>query len=998
MVDRKEIIMRKHHQEKTMLTTRTKIIVSFAPIIFAAFLFENLLAALRTTSSQDQANASQEQASATRDHLPGLIRRVTVERDLYGVPHVKAFSDHDAYFMMGYLHAQDRFFQMDLMRRRGNGTSAELLGAGPQDIFLGDDIFFRFIGIARSAERSLCAYSSKAASLLQAYSDGVNVWLESNPLPPEYPLLEVTQVPKWKPVDSLAILKLIQFQAAVEFLEPTHTDFLSRYQIVGQARGFDGSRLFFEDIFRFAPFDPVVTIPDPAGAAPLSSPQTQSAGIESQILQNARQAQEVITPDVLEAARKFAELFNHTSALKRAGSEMGSNWWVVAGSKTATGNAMLASDPHLGLGTPSTFYEIHLTVEANSSPMNVYGVSFAGIPSIFFGQNERISWGATIATLDVADFFAESLVIVNGAPIATRYKGVVEPLTIIPEEFKVNQVQNGAADDVIAVSPGNRPSGLPVPPAFFIAPRRNDGPVFPGNSSGGISFQYTGSSATRDLEGLFALARARNLADFKRGLRLIEVGPLNWAYADVDGNIATFVSGKVPLREDLRSGTIDGLPPFLLRDGTGAARNEWIPRNDDGPGFKYESIPFEDMPQAVNPSQGFLVNANNDPIGVTLDNNPLNQVGPEGIYYISSRFNAGFRAAKITDLLARQFDCNFGNGKVSFQEMQRIQGNVQMFDAEVFTPYIIQAFNAARSAGAPADLAALANDPAVSEAVGRLSNWDFSTPTGISEGYDANDINGIRLPPSNNEAANSVAATIYTVWRRQMLVNTILGTLQRVGLEPPDISRTLVALRFLLDNFAINHGVGSSGLDFFEIPGVNAPPEIRRDAIILKSLKDALSRLAGNSFADAFGRSTNQNDYRWGKLHRVTFSHPFGNLAPQFSVPTSGNFENLSPTLPGLATDGGYETIDIASYNPLAASSQSYTFGGGPVRRYVGELRRHRIRSVQIIPGGESGVLGDQFFSNQLSKWLTNDYHRVLFTADEIESKRFSKVVYRPVN
>jgi len=208
----------------------------------------------------------------------------------------------------------------------------------------------------------------------------------------------------------------------------------------------------------------------------------------------------------------------------------------------------------------------------------------------------------------------------------------------------------------------------------------------------------------------------------------------------------------------------------------------------------------------------------------------------------------------------------------------------------------------------------------------------------------------------------------------------------------------LVDLRFLLDNFSTNQGVGASGLDFFEIPGIDAPPQVRRDGIILKSLKEALSLLASDAFAGAFGRSTNQDDYRWGKLHRITFSHPFGGLAPQFSVPTAGNFADLSPALRGLATDGGFETIDNGAFRLSAPSSNAYTYSSGSARRYVGELDCSGIRSIQILPGGESGVVGNLFHTNMLSLWLTNDYHRILFTDAEVNSSRYSKIVYRPGN
>src|SRR5262249_8808328 len=142
------------HQEKNMLTKRTIIFISLASLIITTTLFKNPLAWPRASASRKQDSAPQEQANASIESLPGLQKRVTVVRDRVGVPHVTASSDHDVYFMMGYLHAHDRFFQMDTLRRTGSGTLAELLGAGPNDRVLSDDTFNRLLGIGRSAERS----------------------------------------------------------------------------------------------------------------------------------------------------------------------------------------------------------------------------------------------------------------------------------------------------------------------------------------------------------------------------------------------------------------------------------------------------------------------------------------------------------------------------------------------------------------------------------------------------------------------------------------------------------------------------------------------------------------------------------------------------------------------------------------------------------------------------------------------------------------------------
>jgi penicillin G amidase len=933
--------------------------------------------------------------------LPGLRRKATVIRDTSGTPHLTASSERDAYFVMGYVHAQDRFFQMDVLRRQGSGSLAELVGTGPNDMFLGSDINMRLFGVARAAERSLNAYSEATRALIQAYSDGVNAWLDHNSLPPEYAALEINRVKMWEPLDSIIIVKLIQFQLSFDPSDIERTIALSDYQREGARWGFDGVKLFFEDLFTFAPFDSTVTIPTEEGGEAFSRSAPRSLNTQAQMLENARRTEEIIHPDALEGARRFLSQYNQNPLLNRSHLGIGSNWWALSGAKTSTGHAMLANDPHLGLGIPSIFHEIHINVTAQSSPINVYGVSYPGVPGVALGQNEYISWGVTTASLDMTDIYAERIISDNGKAVGTLFKGIIEPINAIPEKYYANQVQNGVVDDVVMINPGQRPNGLIVPSETLVSPRRNNGGIVLSSPSGGISIQFTGASATQDLEGIFGLARSRNLADFQRSIKYLGGTPLNWAYADINGNIAMYVNGTVPLREDLQAGAVDGLPPFFMRDGSGELNNEWVSESSDQSGNKYVFLPFEDMPQAVNPAKGYLVNANNDPIGLTLDNDLLNQTGRSGIYYISSGFGPGLRASKITSMIESQLKnsrCGRCGGKMSFEDMKDIQGNNQLPDAEAFVPHIIQAFNSASRSRVPPELAALAKDSALREAVKRLSEWDFSSPTGVSEGYDAGDRNRVSMGPSNQEVADSVAATIYTVWRSQIVANTIIRVMQKFGLggRLPQNDRLLTDVKNLLDNFSVNQGVGASGIDFFEIPGITASPQIRRDIIILKSLKNALDLMAGPAFAPAFGGSTNQNDYRWGKLHRITFNHFFGGEAPQFSVPPAGGYVDLAPTLPGLAVDGGWETIDNAPFNLLGASAQAYTFGSGPARRYVTVMRSGSIKSVQVLPGGESGVVGDRFYADQLSLWLVNKYHDVLFSKDEIRNNAFSKNVYHP--
>jgi penicillin amidase len=210
---------------------------------------------------------------------------------------------------------------------------------------------------------------------------------------------------------------------------------------------------------------------------------------------------------------------------------------------------------------------------------------------------------------------------------------------------------------------------------------------------------------------------------------------------------------QLPLREDLQAGTVNGLPPFFIRNGTGG--NEWLPVTYPQPGqaVPYEILPYEEMPQIVNPPAGFFVNANNDPAGTSLDNDVLNQLRPGGgIYYLNAGYD-GIRGGRITALIRAELA---GDGSVSFADSQRIQADTALVDAQFFVPYLVKAL--ARGAlDSDPTLRGLARDRAVAEAVGRLALWNRRTPTGIAAGYDASDVDGGRLPPTRLEQANSAA-------------------------------------------------------------------------------------------------------------------------------------------------------------------------------------------------------------------------------------------------
>ena len=324
--------------------------------------------------------------------------------------------------------------------------------------------------------------------------------------------------------------------------------------------------------------------------------------------------------------------------------------------------------------------------------------------------------------------------------------------------------------------------------------------------------------------------------------------------------------------------------------------------------------------------------------------------------------------------------------------MSEVQADVAMLDAEVFTPWILQAFDHASAGGAHPALAALAADPGVAEAVERLRDWDYSTPTGIAEGYDAG------TGSEEEQILNSIAATLFAVWRHDIVASTIDATLASVGLDPLVNVREerVTALRNLLDHFETNEGFGASGLNFFPGPD-DADASTRRDIKILQSLANALDRLASDDFQAAFNNSVDQDDYRWGRLHRIVFAHPLGTVAPVFSVPPGfGVFPPPLADLAGIPTDGGFETIDVGSpaINIEFPGSDAFMFSAGPTGRFVSEFRRGRQTAVTSMPGGESAIPFTPFYLNLLEPWLLNETFPLLVApgliqADAVDTQYF---------
>jgi len=926
--------------------------------------------------------------------LPGLMNPAEVMYPETSVPTISASSMADMAYMNGYLHAQDRLFQMDYTRRLANGTVSELVGPAG----LSTDIQLRTIGFARAAFRSYEKASEETKVLVQAYANGVNAWLASNSLPIEYSGLEITVVKPWTPVDSLAIGKLISFQLSNDLQEIDHTIALGTMQQVGAAAGFDGTALFLEDLYRAGPPDDRVSVPgflESIGGVLLNSAQQ----IDTETVTPYSSAQ-------VNMAKKISATWESSPDLRKmkndGNKDKGSNVWAVSGEHTDSGYPLVANDPHLSLDYPSVFYPIHVHVENDGGvELNVAGVGFPGTPIIAQGCNTRLCWGSTVHPVDETDFYFEDVKTnLFGLPTHTVYQGEEEDIQWIFQFYNANIIGDGIMNNIEDQNIAYNGGGI-----TFIVPRRNNGPILSIDSeaSQAVSMQYTGFSPTQEFQAFFDMTRANDIYEFRQALTNFDVGSQNFGVADIDGNIAYYTGAEVPIREDLQTLMApDGVPPMFIRDGTGEHMNEWMPVSNPqvNQAENHEIIPEAEMPHWENPAQGWFANANNDPIGVSLDNNVLNQIRPEGgLYYISQGGYSSYRMGRIDRLLT---DALADGGKVNSTDMKVYQANAQSMDAELIMPHILNAFNNAASDGAWPGIQQFLADPRATATLEKFASWDYSMPTGLAEGYDPFENPFALSQPSDAEINYSVAATIYATWRSMAIRNTIDATIGGVDaaigqdvLTPqlPGSKFGFNAFKNLLDNFDTAQGVGASGINFFTNP--EAPtPEDARDFIILASLKQALDLLASDEFAPAFNNSNDINDYRWGKLHRISFDHPLG---ASLSVPNGLFGFSTVEGLNGISRSGGYQVLDASSHNIRANTLDGFMFGSGPARRFVGLMTPNGPVAEQVIPGGQSGVITTEvLYVNQLFSWLVNSYLPLFIDIDLVDAIAVARQTFEP--
>lgn len=504
-----------------------------------------------------------------------LENNVKVTRNNKGIPTIEAQNEKDIYRAQGYVHAQDRLFQMDLARRQASGRLSEIVGKAA----LETDKKFLVFSLRKAAEDSYAGYSDEAKKILEDYAEGVNAYIDeavkNNKLSYEFSLLNY-KPEKWTAIDSLAIGKYMAYDLG------GHWDHLGFNSWVLNNLGEENLKQLLPESF------------------------SKNKDNEDIIKAN-------LGIDV-----KVDEKVANT---ERPPMENGSNNWVVSGKKTKSGKPLLADDPHLGLATPSVWYQMSLNTPDNK----VSGVIFPGIPGIILGHNEHIAWGVTNFGPDVQDLYIEKRDANN------------------PHRFEYDEKYYDAQVDSynIKVKNGNDEK--------FDVVRTKHGPIIDellkplGETNKSFSMQWTALESTQELEAILKIDKSKNWTEFEKALEDFKAPAQNFVFADNEGNIGYKSNGNVPIR---KKG--DGNLPV--------------------PGYSSEYgwdgyISFDKLPKVINPEEGFIATANTETYKTD--------------YHTSNVWAQPYRKARIDEVLKAKND-------LTVDDMKNLQMDTKNLYAQEF--------------------------------------------------------------------------------------------------------------------------------------------------------------------------------------------------------------------------------------------------------------------------------------------------------------------------
>ncbi len=535
--------------------------------------------------------------------LPGARAELRIERDAHGIPTIRAASIADAFFGLGVAHAQDRLWQMETHRRIGAGRLAEAFGEGAADT----DRFLRTLGVRRTASAQWDQLPAASRSALQAYADGVNAVIAGlSARPPEFVLLGLQPEP-WTPQDSLAWAIMMAWDLGANW----QTE-LIRLRLSAKL-----PKLRIDQLMPPYPGDAVPASMDFAAFYDSLRLDGQQATSEASLLR-------------LMAAAPESEVDG-----------VGSNSWVLAGSRSATGHPLLANDPHLKLSSPALWYFARLEAPG----LKIAGATLPGLPGVVMGQNEHVAWGLTNTGPDVQDSYLERIKPGDPSQYQTpegwaRFETRQEIIKVKGKPDIVLTVRSTRHGPVIsdATLSGMADGALGSQPAYAIALR------------------WTGLDIDNDMVAtMLAMNQAGSVDAFVRASASWQVPQQNMAVADDAGHIALVSPGRVPLRRP--DNNLQGLAPAPGWD----ARYDWT-------GY----LPVDALPQQRDPARGFIANANQ-------------RITPPGYpHFITHQWALPFRHQRIEQMIEAA-------PRHTLDDLGRMQGDVKSLAVARLLPRLLQA-------------------------------------------------------------------------------------------------------------------------------------------------------------------------------------------------------------------------------------------------------------------------------------------------------------------
>ncbi len=992
-----------------------------------------------------------------RYEIPGLSDHAHVVRTEMDVPHVYAKDRLDAFRVLGFVMAKDRFFQMDMTRRLAQGTLTEVLG----DAALESDIENRQIGGGYITDLFEEGLSDEEAAEVDAFAEGINAYVQAVrdrriAAPQEYQLAYLLfelrspadLMTDWTRRDVVATGSTVLYSTSFERGD------------VSRERAFDGADALFEGfpdeaLRRQGLTDDVMN----RFAPPKDSSSAAGWGLETTGATSAPIVRP--RPGSLPAPRARGVELGMLGRLERRLDRVvaryhrdpsegyGSNSWAVAGSATADGASLLAGDGHLQLSVPSLFwqYGIDTVLLGEAEETRMLGATIPGLPLMGVGTNGRVAWTQTAFFADVTDWYEEELLLdADGLPRATMFRGEEQPLRRVDEVFEVADVpalesvgrtetlarwttfdgrwiasiegREVTADETLGA--GESRVNLM---GDWIVPSDQDGD----GKISAVSFYYGPFDGGTVLRAFRLFGLADDVEDYRQALRhFIGYGGAMTA-SDADGSVLHSAYHAVPCRDYLPrdGGTnrfVDGADPTRLIDGT--QYGAWsIPLDDQGRVDEAAAttsegcaVPFDQWPQALDPARQYVHHANNDPGNITTDDDLYDDP-----YYIGGPWIEGYRAARIEQRLEEFIT----RGDVTIEDMEALQGDHHSNLGEEWVPFLLEVIAAAREAaeGSPAAdtpaarMAAAfgADQEAIEEVESRMTAWrdaGYPTPSGVETFYHT---------PAEGDAAHAVATMIFNAWFPRFVRGVLDDEGISSSLSPAATGDTfrMRTIKLLVNGRGADNPLALGSFDagreesvFFD--DVTTAEVESSEEMGLRALTAALAFLRSDPTEPGVGGfgTDDMSAWVWGLRHRVKFESLLADflgddpslslLSDMFTIDTSTI--PLADDLPASDPRSGLtwfprpgDQFDVDAANP-GLGGERFTHGSGPVFRMVIALGPDGVRGQNIIPGGQSGLPASEHFDDQVRLWLANETIPMRYLPDEVAAGALSRERFAPAD